>query len=93
MKFRLTLALATSLFLISCQTDSPESDPPVAQAETDDDFVGISLSDGEKLALKRDLLYRITMLDGKPQAATRDYRENRVNFAVENGKIVGVSRG
>ena len=93
MNLRLFLLLFCGFILAGCQPESPNPDVPAGAAETDNDFVGLSLSDAEKVAVKRDLKYRVTMLDGKPQPATRDYRLDRVNFAVEKGKVVGVSRG
>lgn len=85
--------LALGLFTTGCRDAAPNPDVTEVKEERDEDMVGLSLSEAEKLAVKRGLLYRVTMLDGKPQPATRDLRQNRVNFAVVKGKVVGISRG
>ncbi|MEM9016011.1 MAG: hypothetical protein AAGC68_03285 [Verrucomicrobiota bacterium] len=72
--------------------EKPQSQKPPVVAN-DNDFVGMALSAAEKLAEKRGLKHRVTMLDGQPRPATRDYRPDRVSFEVKAGKVVGVSRG
>ncbi|MDF1656502.1 MAG: hypothetical protein P1U58_02750 [Verrucomicrobiales bacterium] len=93
MKRFLILTMSLGIFVIGCRDESSQSDGVEQKEERDQDMIGLSLSEAEKLAVKRGLLYRVTMLDGKPQPATRDRRENRVNFVVEAGKVLGVSRG
>lgn len=91
--FILILALALGFPVTGCREGVPESDGVEEKAERDEDMIGLPLSEAEKLATKRGLLHRVTMLDGKPQAATRDYLPHRVNFVVKEGRVLGVSRG
>ncbi len=93
MKRYLILILALGFLVSGCRDEAPQSDSMEEKEERDEDMIGLSLSEAEKLAVKRGLLYRVTILDGKLQPATRDLRENRVNFVVEAGKVLGVSRG
>jgi len=59
----------------------------------DGDFVGMAIAEAERLAERRRLAHRVVMLDGQPRPATRDYRPDRVNFEVEGGRVVKVTRG
>ncbi|MEM1444245.1 MAG: hypothetical protein AAGF67_18000 [Verrucomicrobiota bacterium] len=93
MRRLLILLLAFGFFAGACQQGPDEPNSEEVKMEKDEDMIGLSLSEAEKMALSRDLIYRVTMLDGKHQPATRDYRQNRVNFVVEEGKVVGISRG
>lgn len=93
MKSLFILLLALGFLTTGCRDAAPKSEVTQAEEERDEDMIGLSLSKAEKLAVKRGLLYRVMMLDGKHQPATRDLRRNRVNFAVVKGKVVGVSRG
>lgn len=60
---------------------------------SDHAYVGLPLKEAETMAEESGLRHRVTMLDGQPRPATRDYRPDRLNFEVENGKVVKVSRG
>ncbi len=96
------LLAVIALFAASCR-ESPESAPtlpaaaePVGKGEnpaSDQDFVGLSEAEGEALAKERKLSHRVVMVDGQPRPATRDYRPDRVNFEIEEGRIVRTSRG
>lgn len=102
---RLTLILlpvAISLAIASCQQADPDSGSAPkevpAEAETggvggDAEFVGLTLEEAEALAEKRELPHRVVMVDGEPRPATKDYRPNRLNFELESGKVVKVTRG
>ena len=63
-------------------------DAPVAK-----DFVGLTLKEAEALADKHALRHRVVMLDGKPRPATKDYRPERLNFTVVDGKVTAVRKG
>lgn len=94
--------VAISLAIASCQQPDPDSgsapkEAP-AEAETgeaggDAEFVGLTLEEAEALAEKRELPHRVVMVDGEPRPATKDYRPNRLNFELEGGKVVKVTRG
>ena len=70
----------------------PVVEKGIAQ-EKDADFVGLPERSGAALAEKRGLRQRVVSVDGQLRPTTRDYRKDRVNFELEDGKIVKVSRG
>lgn len=57
------------------------------------DFVGMKYEDAERLAKKHKLRYRVVMIDGEPQAVTRDLRPDRLNFVLVKGKVTKVTKG
>jgi hypothetical protein len=70
--------------------------PPVSKGEPaagDDRFTGLLLEAAESLAKERGLVPRVVSVDGQPRPATKDYRPDRVNFEVEQGRVVRTSRG
>lgn len=74
----------------------PTPEKPMKNApdpESDQAYVGLPLKEAEAMAEKSGLRHRVTMLDGQPRPATRDYRPDRLNFEVESGRVVKVSRG
>ena len=98
-----TFILLASLFLIACReepvttpgTPAPQS-PPTDKAkagESDNDFLGLSQEAGEKLAERRRIAHRVVSVDGESRPVTMDFREDRVNFEIEVGKIGRVKRG
>lgn len=104
MKTRLCALLIASAFLAGCvekkpaQTidpGAPDDVPPMKQADTskDGDFVGLTVEEGEAMAKERKLVHRIVSVDGDVRPVTMDYRPDRINFTVEIGKIVKVTRG
>ncbi|MDF1861974.1 MAG: hypothetical protein P1U87_17280 [Verrucomicrobiales bacterium] len=82
-------------------TEKPKGQKPTPEKsmknasdpESDQTFIGLPLKEAEEKAEKSGLRHRVVLVDGQPRPATRDYRPDRVNFEVENGKIVKVSRG
>lgn len=76
---------------------APGPNPPLVEKgespAADGDFVGLDEGEGAKLAKARKLASRVVSVDGEPRPGTKDYRPDRVNFEVENGKIVRVTRG
>lgn len=98
------LLAAASLAVISCQQQSsepaPEKNPPAAEkpaAPADpadaNSYVGMNLEEGSARADKAEIRWRIVEEDGKPRPVTMDYRPDRLNFAVEKGKIIRVNKG
>lgn len=53
-------------------------------------LVGKTLSDAKQEAAKFGCSVRAVELDGKPQAATMDFREDRVNVAISDGRVTKV---
>jgi len=91
---------AASLIPVACrekvESPAPVETPPTRKGESapdDADFVGLGENEGAALAKKRSLISRVVSVDGQPRPATRDYRSERVNFELEQGRIVKVSRG
>lgn len=56
-------------------------------------YVGMTLPDASARADKADIRWRIVEEDGKPRPVTMDYRPDRLNFSVEKGKIIRVTKG
>jgi len=90
---------AIAFIMSSCRDEmkhgTPAPEPVVekgAAQEKDADFVGLAEKDGAALAEKRGLRHRVVSVDGQLRPTTRDYRKDRVNFELEGGKIVKVSR-
>lgn len=73
------------------QSPGPALKPP--PADGDEAFLGLSEEAGTALAKQRQLRSRVISVDGEPRPATRDYRPDRVNFEIEQGRIVRTSRG
>ena len=57
------------------------------------DFVGLTLEKAQALAKEHNLMHRVVMVDGKPRPTTRDFRPERLNFTVEQGKVTKVTKG
>jgi len=98
------LLAAASLAMISCQQQSseatPDKKPPSAEKPTApadpanaNSYVGMSLEEGSGRADKAEIKWRVVEEDGKPRPVTMDYRPDRLNFAVEKGKIIRVNKG
>jgi len=62
-------------------------------AGDDSDFIGLTPEQGEALAKRRGLPWRVTSRDGESLPVTMDYLPERVNFEVVDGAIVSVRRG
>ncbi|QJE96604.1 hypothetical protein [Luteolibacter luteus] len=99
------LLAAASLAVISCQQQqsteaTPDKSPPSAEKPTTpadpsdaNSYVGMSLEEGSSRADKAEIKWRVVEEDGKPRPVTMDYRPDRLNFAVEKGKIIRVNKG
>ncbi|QTN32717.1 hypothetical protein HZ994_10355 [Akkermansiaceae bacterium] len=99
--------LITSALLVSCHAQSalPTRPPSGAMAASEKRVSpAIDVSKPETLigqphaAVKAacdaaGVRNRIIELDGKPQPVTRDYRPDRLNFRVSDGKVTAVSKG
>lgn len=68
------------------------NDPRIAKTE-DSSFVGMTAAAAEKLAEMRQLETRIIRQDGKPQAVKMRVINDRLNFVIEDGRVIEVIRG
>lgn len=94
---RLAIILAFATLIPMIQSCGPEEEGIAGtKASTDSadrDYVGQPLSKAKELAEKRGLRHRVIKEDGKPLPAITDFRPDRVNFEIEQLKVVAVSRG
>lgn len=60
-----------------------------------DEIVAAAMSDADAAALatERGFTSRVVSIDGEGQAATMDYRIDRMNFDVEGGVVTGCTAG
>lgn len=63
------------------------------EAPDDEAYVGLTEDEAAALAEKEGLRWRIVSVDGEHRAVTMDYDPKRLNFAIEAGKVVKVTRG
>jgi len=56
-------------------------------------FIGLTLKEAQDLAKINKLRSRVIEIDGEPQGVTADYRPERLNFSIKNGKIIRVNKG
>jgi hypothetical protein len=56
-------------------------------------FIGLTLKEAQELAQSNKLPSRVIEIDGNPQGVTADYRPERLNFSIKNGKIIRVNKG
>lgn len=65
-------------------------DSPGAFAAT---LLGTSRAEAKAAAAEAGYELRVISVDGKPKAATSDYRPDRINAAIENGAVTAVTVG
>ena len=98
--------LALALSVVACKPDSnpapkPETPvpPPTESAATagdpekPDSYIGLEEKAAGDMADKAGIKWRIIEVDGKPRPATMDYRPDRLNFAIKDGKVIRVTQG
>lgn len=101
MRATFSLFLLPTIFLMgNCREKVDVGAPPSNQitekggsAESDKEFVGLTEAAGTSLAKSLGLTPRVVSVDGEQRPTTRDYRLDRVNFELEGGKVVRVTRG
>ncbi len=103
---KITVALLTSALLVFCQTkadaDAPRrvevraAEPSIA-AEIDvtkpDTLIGQPLEKVQAACDAAEVAHRVVEVDGVSRPVTRDYRRERLNFKVADGKITAVTKG
>lgn len=107
MKIRIPLScLAAGLSLAACKPESnpapkPEAAVPApaestaaaADPEKPDSYIGLDEKAAGDRADKANIKWRVTEVDGQPRPATMDYRPDRLNFAIKDGKVIRVTQG
>ena len=56
-------------------------------------YIGLNEEEAGALADDEGRPWRVIEIDGEPQMATADYNEERLNFAITDGVVVGVRTG
>ncbi len=99
---KILAALLTLLAFVSCQPkaedsseNKPASEPVPAPIDTSkpETLVGLTLEKAEAACDAAELKHRVIEINGEPQVATKDYRPERLNFAVKDGIIIAVTKG
>ncbi|AXK40627.1 hypothetical protein [Crenobacter cavernae] len=92
------LILAALAALAGCATPGPQAashaapGPACAAAKMDDASL-VGKAEAEADALLAGCPWRVSQRDGQSLPGTMDYRPDRRNLGVENGKVVWVRRG
>lgn len=91
--------------IISCQPEAEKpaaAEPePAAEAHAEvtidiskpDSLIGMPLEKVQAACDAAEVMHRAVEIDGEPQIVTKDYRPERLNFAVENGMVTKVNKG
>jgi len=98
-----SLILLTSFCFVGCQpkqepkppshSETPVENPQSGEIPTPSSFIGLTEEQASAKATKADLPHRVIMRDGQSLPVTRDYRPERLNFTIENGKVTAVTNG
>ena len=98
-----TLVLALTLALAAGVTACGDDDEPqpagsgTGSGDTSEaafsDYIGLETEAAGDLAEENDLPWRVVREDGEDLPVTMDFVEDRLNFAVEDGKVVDVTTG
>lgn len=100
------IAAAFVLGTAACERHEPPAAPPEAtpamtpppsapepDATQPETLVGVDVKKAGEAADRADIRWRIVEEDGKPRPATMDYRPDRLNFIVKDGKVIRVNKG
>lgn len=60
---------------------------------TEKSFIGLITSAAQALASSKGLSSRVIEIDGVPQIVTEDFRPERFNFTIRDGKVIQVTKG
>ncbi len=56
-------------------------------------IVGLELEYAEDILEERNIIYRVVMIDNVPFMLTADYKPERLNLYIEDGKVVKITNG
>lgn len=59
----------------------------------DAEFLGKTLEEATELLKKEEKMFRVRSIDGEQQMVTEDYVVDRINLAVQDGKVIGFTLG
>lgn len=100
---KIAIPLITLGCLVSCHANVAPATAgeamPAAEAAAAIDvtkpetLVGHPLKDVQAACDAAEIRHRVIEIDGEPQPATRDYRPERLNFAVKKGVVTAVTKG
>jgi hypothetical protein len=101
---KIALTLLTSGCLVSCQTKADDTAPaekPAAESAAaaridvtkPETLIGLPLEKVQAACDAAEVSHRVVEVDGVGRPVTRDYRPERLNFKVANGKITAVTKG
>ena len=99
--------LGLGFSLTSCSSSTPSTNtstskpqhpqsyrtPSKVNSPSDSSYLGISPEAATSAATAAGLRSRIVRVDGVSRPVTKDYRPSRLNFTVENGKVVKITKG
>lgn len=99
-----SLPFLACLTLAACQQrdakppeSAPPPPPPPAKVSPDPadaaSYVGMTVEEASSRADKAGIRWRIVEEDGQSRPVTKDFRPDRLNFAVAAGKIIRVTKG
>lgn len=75
----------------------PVSDPsaPVTLPDPDDpdSFIGVPLALAQAAAEEAEIPHRVVEVDGESLPRTMDFRPERLNFTVVDGRVTAVTKG
>lgn len=77
--------------LVGCapaETTPADTIAPQEQADTAEDYVGMTVEAAQELAEENGVPFRVIERDGEPLPATMDWRPGRINASVENNIVV-----
>jgi hypothetical protein len=90
------------LFMAACRDPGAPPSPGGEAAQVpgkaagvpeDSEFLGLTEREGADRAGAEGLSPRVISVDGRPRPATKDYRPDRINFEIVDGRITAVTRG
>jgi hypothetical protein len=87
-----SLVAGLPLLIASCR-DSGTAPVTGGDVPSDSAFIGLTEKEGADRAEAEGLRHRVISVDGQPRPATKDYRPDRINFEIVNGRIAAVTRG
>ena len=90
----LAVALIAGIAACGDDDDPPAGGDPGSETEAQfSEYIGLETQAAGDLAEDNDLPWRVVREDGEDLPVTMDFVENRLNFSVEDGKVVEVTTG